>query len=88
MSLVNWIKEYEYLIDPEILANNPNPKLIPYLTNNPDMIDWVNLSKNPNAVEILKENKGCIDWKSICLNPHPEAIELIQERIPKPKVRK
>lgn len=78
MSLVNWIKHYKHLIKPDMLANNPNPKLLPYLEKNPCMIDWVNLSKNSNAIQILKENTSFIDWKTVCLNPHPEAMELIQ----------
>ena len=78
MSLASWIQPYEEYIEIEHLATNPNPQLIPYLTENEDMIDWSNLSKNPIAIDMFW-NTNCIDWKNLCLNPHPKAIELIQK---------
>ena len=79
MSLVSWIKPYAYeVLDKEYLATNPNPKVIPYLQKNPEMIDRKYLSSNPNAIDMLKQNASMIDWKQICLNPHPEAIQMIK----------
>ncbi len=39
------------------LSGNSNPKAIELLKENPDNIDWENLSENPAAIELLKDNK-------------------------------
>lgn len=78
-TLVAWIRPYEEYIEFDWLATNPNPKLIPYLKENPGNISWDYLSQNANALNMLKENTSRIDWEKICLNQHPEAMRLINE---------
>ena len=36
---------------------------------NPDKIDWKQLSANPGAIELLEDNKDKINWKYLAKNP-------------------
>jgi ribosomal protein L24E len=55
-----------------------NPNAIALLKENPDKINWYNLSRNKNAeaIALLKENPLQIDWTMLSLNPN--AIELLK----------
>ena len=46
------------------------------LIQNPDIIDWAQLSANPAAIDILKANLDIIDWKHLSSNP--AAIDLLR----------
>ena len=49
-----WVlKNKNFKIEIDCLSENPNA--IDYLTNNPELIHWGNLSRNPNAIELLKQ---------------------------------
>ena len=49
-----WVlKNKNFKIEIDNLSENPNA--IDYLTNNPELIHWGNLSKNINAIELLKQ---------------------------------
>jgi len=41
---------------------------IQLLKDNPNKINWKNLSKNKNAIELLKKNPDKIDWNMFSLN--------------------
>jgi hypothetical protein len=46
------------------------------LEQNPDKIEWMELSRNPNAMHILEANINKINWKWLSTNPR--AIELLK----------
>ena len=45
------------------------------LEQNPDRIDWWQLSANPNAFRLLEQNPDRIDWSTLSANP--SALHLI-----------
>jgi hypothetical protein len=47
------------------------------LRENPDKIDWYELSQNPNAIDLLRENPDKINWRRLSENPN--AIEILRE---------
>jgi ribosomal protein L24E len=51
------------------------------LKQNPDKIDWANLSGNTNAeaVELLKQNPDKISWIDLSSNANAEAVALWKE---------
>jgi hypothetical protein len=66
-----------------ILSYNENAVHI--LMQNPDKIEWSNLSQNPNehAICLLKKNIDKINWTNLCKNTNPEAIELLENNYDK-----
>ena len=44
--------------------------LLANLKQNPDKIDWDELSENPNAIHILEQNHDKIDWSYFSINPN------------------
>ena len=59
------------------MSFKPVYKLIDFVSNNFDKIDWENLSSNPNAIHLLEQNHDEIDWGSLSLNP--SAIHLLEK---------
>ena len=47
-----------------------NENAIELLKDNPNKIEWRNLSLNPNAIELLKHNQEKIDWVVFSSNPN------------------
>ena len=54
-----------------------NPNAIHLLEQNPDEIDWDNLSSNPNAIHLLEQNQDKINWGMLSRNPN--AIHLLEQ---------
>jgi hypothetical protein len=51
------------------LSSNPNMKVINYLNQNTDIINWKNLLSNSSANKILKNNPEKIILFYFCSNP-------------------
>ena len=49
------------------------------LQQNPEKIEWDNLSSNPNAIHLLEQNPEKIDW--IILSENPNAIHLLEQNL-------
>jgi ribosomal protein L24E len=47
------------------------------LEQNPDKINWNNLSRNPNAIHLLEQNPDKINWNNLSRNPN--AIHLLEQ---------
>jgi hypothetical protein len=45
-------------------------KLIPFVEENQDKIDWKNLSRNVDAISLLEQNQDKIDWRWLSRNPN------------------
>jgi hypothetical protein len=46
-----------------------NPNAIHLLEENPDKINWDELSRNPNAIHLLEQNPNKINWYVVSNNP-------------------
>jgi hypothetical protein len=83
--LRSWVKLNEKLLDMRQISQLPES--IPYLSQNPDRIEWEYLCGNPSdtAIEWLKEKKKVVKRINILLwsNTHPQAIQWIKEYIDK-----
>ena len=55
-----------------------NPNAMKLLEENPDNIDWINLSRNSNAIHLLEKNKEKIYWEHFSSN-----LSIFQEFINK-----
>lgn len=66
-------------LDKRLLSSNLNA--IDYLTDNPSLIDWVNLSRNPNAIRLIECYPNQIHWTNLSENPN--AIHLIESNLTK-----
>ncbi len=71
----------KYRFNTNLLSENQNPNVIPFLEKNKRLINWSFLSKNPNAVHVLKQNQHKIDWMTFSSNPSDEAILLLKENM-------
>lgn len=56
-------------IDWVSLCSNPNPKLMPFILEHEDKIEWRPISLNPNVpVDLLERNIDKIDWMNLSRN--------------------
>lgn len=63
--------ELKSWVDPSKLCGfylSDNKNAIDYLTINPYLIDWKNISKNESAIDLILQNKDKIDWHYLSLN--------------------
>jgi hypothetical protein len=58
-----------------------NPKAIHLLEQNPEKIDWCQLSLNVNAISLLEQNPDKIHWEHLSRNPN--AIALLEQNVDK-----
>lgn len=60
-----------------------NDKIVRYLIDHPEHINWTQLSYNHTdlAIEMLKKNKDKICWNVLAQNSHPEAIKMIGDNL-------
>lgn len=77
--LVDWIDEK--WLNFSHLSSNPNA--IKMLLDNPEKIDWKNLSENPTpqAIKLLEDNPSKIDYELLCCNTGIDAVKLIDKYI-------
>jgi hypothetical protein len=54
-----------------------NPSVVEYFTQNPDKINWSNLSKNYKAIQLLEANPDKINWNYLSMNKN--AIKLLEK---------
>ena len=59
------------------LPRNEHPYAIDLLLQNPEKIDWINLSANPKAIHLLEQNPDKIHWRNVSMNP--QAIHLLEQ---------
>jgi hypothetical protein len=60
-------------------ALSDNPIMVPWLTKNPEYIDWDALSRNEAARELVLANLDKISWGNLHRNTAPWAIELLEK---------
>jgi len=91
---VDYLKKNKYLINYKSLSANTNPDAIELLREkikeDPNSIDWDELSKNEAAMELLKEQLSKeqlpkeikrINWEGFCCNPNPETMGEIIKKV-------
>ena len=95
--IVSYIVEptYEFLdwidkdqIEWTFLSGNPHPYAIDLLKNNPNKIDYYQLSKNHGASELIQDmyidyvnnNITNINWFQLCENISDKAIDILERR--------
>lgn len=63
------------------LSLNKNTKIVQFLLDNRQYINWSKFSSNENdkAIEILKINRHKIDWSQLSKNTNDKAMELLEE---------
>ena len=56
-------------------------KLIPFVEQNQDKIDWGYLSANPipGAIHLLEQKSNKIDWYRLSKNPSPGAVRILEQ---------
>lgn len=64
-------------IDWSPLSKDTKESSIRFLENNPNKIDWKNLSSNPAAIHLLEANINKINWKELSTNP--AAVYLLEQ---------
>ena len=76
-------KKYKNDISWEAICNNSNPKVLKLIQKkikeDPDELDWEELSANPIAIKLLKKNPDDIDYSGLSANSSDEAIKLLQK---------
>ena len=60
-----------------------NPRAIPFLTKNPDLICWPILCENPEALDLLEANPENISYNHLSRNTNPRAIAILRENFDK-----
>ncbi len=52
-------------------------KLVSFVEQNQDKLNWYRLSQNPNAIHLLEKNQDKINWHWLSRNPN--AIHLLEK---------
>jgi hypothetical protein len=77
------LEEYQDDINWETICNNSNPKVLKLLEDkikeDPDEIDWEELSSNPIAIKLLKKYPDDIDYSGLSANSSDEALQLLKD---------
>jgi hypothetical protein len=75
---------YKNDISWEAICNNTNPKVLKLIEKkikeDPDELDWEELSSNPIAIKLLKKYSNDIDYSGLSANSSDEAIQLLQKK--------
>ena len=78
------LKKYENDISWEAICNNSNPKVLKLIQKkikeDPDELDWEELSSNSIAIKLLKKNPDDIDYSGLSANSSDEAIQLLKKK--------
>jgi hypothetical protein len=62
--------QHPHKINWRVFSSNTNPIAIKMLEENPDKINWGNLTRNPSAIHLLEANLDKVVWQNILLNPN------------------
>jgi DNA mismatch repair ATPase MutS len=54
-------------------------KLLPWVQQHEDELDWSRLSRNVNAVDYLEKNLDKVNWSALSLNPN--AIHILEKNL-------
>ena len=80
-------KKYKNDISWEAICNNSNPKILKLIEKkikeDPDELDWEELSSNSIAIKLLKKYSNDIDYSGLSANSSDEAIKLLQKKLQK-----
>lgn len=72
--LKSWIVPYQEKLNKGWLSRNFNA--VPFLEQNPELINWWYLSENPNAIHLLEANPDKINFYNLTVNVN--AIHLLE----------
>ena len=64
--VLNWIPFEKYK---EYFCSIEAKSVIKYLEDNPEKINWIQLSSNPLAIHLIENNLDKISWRLLSCNP-------------------